>query len=71
MNRSGFDSPGGSIPPAHRVGWTTPIEALACRTPATVLRLKPDPYLARTAAELGVVAIAGVINGPNGNEPVV
>jgi HAD superfamily hydrolase (TIGR01662 family) len=41
----------------QRFNWTAPIDVLACRTPATVLRLKPDPYLVRTAVEqLGVDA---------------
>ncbi|BBY99700.1 HAD family hydrolase [Mycolicibacterium fallax] len=35
----------------QRFSWTAPIQVLACRTPATVLRLKPDPYLVRTAVE--------------------
>ena len=39
----------------QRFSWTAPIDLLACRTPATVLRLKPDPYLVQTAIEqLGV-----------------
>ncbi len=41
----------------HRFSWTTTIEVLACRTPATVLKLKPDPYLVCKAVEqLGVEA---------------
>ncbi len=40
-----------------RFSWTTTIEVLACRTPATVLKLKPDPYLVCKAVEqLGVEA---------------
>jgi phosphoglycolate phosphatase len=41
----------------QRFRWTAPIDVLACRTAATVLKLKPDPYLVRTAVEqLGVDA---------------
>jgi len=41
----------------NRFGWAPAIEVFACRTPAAVLQLKPDPYLVRTAVEqLGIDA---------------
>ena len=41
----------------QRFSWTAPIDVLACRTPATATRLKPDPYLVQAAVErLGVDA---------------
>ena len=53
----------------HRFSWTTTIEVLACRTPATVLKLKPDPYLVRTAIEqLAVDACCCVFVGDSATD---
>lgn len=53
----------------QRFSWTEPIEVLACRTPTTVLRLKPDPYLVKTAIQqLGVEAAHCVFVGDSATD---